>query len=222
MPQSKLKASYIREVYRRLHACFGPQHWWPADSPFEVIVGAILTQNTSWSNVEKAIAALKQEKLLQPKKLFILDTHKLAQVIRPCGYYNLKAQRLKAFLKFLFQNFRGSLPRLFSLPTPRLREQLLQVKGIGPETADSIILYAAEKPVFVVDAYTLRFLRRHKLIAEKAAYLEVQSLFERSLPRSAELFNEYHALIVRLGKKFCRKNPLCQRCPLKKTFQAKR
>jgi len=210
-------ASYLTGVYDKLYRCFGPQRWWPADSVFEVIVGAILTQNAAWSNVEKAISSLKNDKLLTPKKLHKADVRKVAQLIRSCGYYNLKAKRLKNFLEVLFSEFKGKLPLMFSLKQPLLRKKLLEIKGIGPETADSIILYAACKPSFVVDAYTKRFLMRHRQISKSADYHQVQELFEVSLPRKVKLFNEYHALIVRLGKEFCRKKPICKLCPLKET-----
>jgi len=213
---NKFITKFLSNAYNRLYSEFGPQHWWPADSAFEVVVGAILTQNTTWSNVEKAIAQLRQQKLLTPNRLRNTNLSELGKLIRPCGYYNVKAKRLKNFLEFLFVDFKGRLPLLFSLSRPRLREKLLKVNGIGPETADSILLYAAEKPVFVVDAYTRRFLTRHRLIKPSADYQKIQRLFEDHLPRRIKLFNEYHALIVRLGKEFCRSRPLCNRCPLKK------
>jgi endonuclease-3 related protein len=206
---------YLTEVYQKLYSEFGPQHWWPADSAFEVVIGAILTQNTAWTNVEKAISRLRSEKLLSARRLYNADINTIAGLIRPAGYYNLKAARIRAFLETLFTVFAGKLPLMFSLKTGVLRERLLQIKGIGPETADSILLYAAEKPVFVVDAYTRRLLLRHKLIEQEATYQQIQSLFEENLPRRRALFNEYHALIVRLAKEFCRKKPLCNGCPLR-------
>ena len=210
------RARYLQQVYTRLYARFGPQHWWPAKSKFEVAIGAILTQNTAWSNVEKAIANLSKKKLLNPLRLYRTKPKVLAGLIRSCGYYNLKSKRIHSFLSVLFGRFQGSLDLLFSLRLPLLRKTLLEIKGIGPETADSIILYAAAKPRFVVDAYTRRFLLRHKLIKPGAGYQEIQALFENNLRRRSRLFNEYHALIVRLGKEFCRTRPLCNPCPLKK------
>ncbi len=215
MPHERYIARYLKDVYNKLYSHFGPQHWWPADNSFEVIIGAILTQNTAWANVEKAIFGLKRKKLISPKRLYNADAKTIAELIRPCGYYNLKTARIKSFLDALFEEFKGSLPSMFSLrPTP-LRESLLAIKGIGPETADSILLYAAKKPVFVIDAYTRRFLLRHKLIKKAASYQQMQSLFEENLPKRTNLFNEYHALIVRLAKEFCRVVPLCNICPLK-------
>ncbi|MBN3038488.1 MAG: endonuclease III domain-containing protein [Candidatus Omnitrophica bacterium] len=209
-------AHYLKDIYKKLHKTFGPQQWWPAESPFEVIVGAILTQNTAWTNVEKAITCLKKKKLLNPRKLYKIDKKDLAKLIRPCGYYNVKSARLKSFLQKLFSEFKGDLGSMFSLDTCALRDCLLQVNGIGPETADSILLYAANRPVFVIDAYTRRFLNRHGLVGKDADYQHIQLLFEKNLPRKTSLFNEYHALIVRLAKDFCRKKPLCDKCPLKR------
>jgi len=203
-------------IYRRLHGYFGPQHWWPAETPFEVMVGAILTQNTSWQNVEKAISNLKKKKLLSLRALHALPLAKLAQLIRPAGYYNVKAARLRAFTDFLFSAYKGSLSRMRCRKTAILRRELLSVKGIGEETADSILLYALEKPVFVVDAYTKRVLLRHGLIRKDAGYAETQALFMSGLKKNTRLFNEYHALLVRLAKEFCRKRlPRCGLCPLR-------
>jgi endonuclease-3 related protein len=204
----------LNDIYDLLFARFGPQDWWPGDTPFEVIVGAILTQNTNWSNVEKAIANLKKARVLSPEKLHRLDTGKLAELIRPAGYYNIKAKRLKNFLGWLSENYAGKLENLGNIPTAELRQQLLSVKGIGPETADSILLYALNRPVFVVDAYTARIASRHRLIDEGADYGEIQELFESNLTADVALFNEYHALLVRLGKDFCRPAPRCDGCPL--------
>jgi len=204
----------LLRIYDKLYKEFGPRQWWPADSAFEVIIGAILTQNTAWTNVEKAIKNLKKEKLLTPKKLHSISVKRLAACIKPAGYYNIKAARIKNFLRFLFDKFGGSVKKLADTKTATLRRQLLEVNGIGPETADSIILYAAKKPVFVVDAYTKRVLSRHKLINNKADYHDIQDLFMQNLPRSQKLFNEYHALIVELGKNICRVKPRCDICPL--------
>lgn len=201
--------------YKRLYAYFGPQHWWPADSGFEVMVGAILTQNTSWANVEKAIGNLKQKKLLAPRKLYRLPREKLAALIKPAGYFNIKTKRLKNFLDFFLKTYKGNLKKMAPLDSASLRQELLGVNGIGPETADSILLYALHKPVFVIDAYTKRILLRHRLIREDADYDEIQNLFMQNLKDKLNLFNEYHALLVRLGKEFClKKKPRCQICPL--------
>ncbi len=204
----------LPDIYHILFNHFGPQYWWPGDSPFEVMVGALLTQNTNWSNVSRAISNLKKNNLLSFDALETLPVEVLAKLIRPSGYYNIKAARLKNLLAFIRKNG-GNLESLFNEETTQLRERLLAVKGIGPETADSILLYAAQKPVFVVDAYTHRILVRHGLISEEATYYEIQELFINSLPEDILLYNEYHALLVRLGKAFCKKsNPQCNGCPL--------
>lgn len=201
--------------YDALFRAYGPQHWWPGRTRFEVIVGAILTQSTSWSNVERAIAALRREKLLSPDALERVSLARLSRLIRSSGYFRQKARKLKAFIHFLRVQYDGSLNRMFASPTPELREQLLSVHGIGPETADSILLYAGRHPVFVVDGYTRRILERHNLAHRKQSYEDVRRLFEQSLPASPSLFNEYHALIVHTGKHFCRKrNPICESCAL--------
>jgi endonuclease-3 related protein len=205
----------LREYFDVLLRAHGPQNWWPARSSFEVIVGAILTQNTSWTNVERAIVALHREKLLSPRHLEEVSESTLAELIHSSGYYRQKARKLKAFVAFLRTNYGRSLPKMFRVPTEVLREQLLEVHGIGPETADSILLYAGEHPVFVVDAYTRRILQRHGLAQQRDTYEEIRELFERSLPADPQLFNEYHALIVHAGKHFCRtKQPRCSECPL--------
>ena len=188
--------------------------WWPGRTRFEVIVGAILTQNTAWSNVEKAIINLKRAEILSPKKLKAIPERSLAKLIRPAGYYNIKAKRLKHFISFLFSEYGGSLDRLSSENTYKLRKNLLDVNGIGPETCDSIMLYAFKKRIFVVDAYTKRIFSRHSIVARSADYHDVQKLFMDNLPKSGKLYNEYHALIVRLGKEFCRTKPDCKNCPL--------
>lgn len=179
-------------------------------------MGAILTQNTSWSNVEKAISNLKKAGALKAQSLYILPKKRLAKLIRPAGYFNLKAERLKEFLRFFFQRYGASLKRMAAKETSELRQELLAVKGIGPETADSILLYALNKPVFVVDAYTKRVLSRHSLLKEDSSYGQAQDLFMQSLQNDVRLFNEYHALIVKLGKDYCLKNkPRCGICPLR-------
>lgn len=208
------KARLLMEVFRRLLERFGPQHWWPGDSPLEVMVGAVLTQNTAWPNVEKAIGKLKEDGLLSLSGLLSIPEEALAGLIRPCGYFKVKARRLKNLLTVGAQRGRGDLKEFLSLPTEELRETLLAVSGIGPETADSILLYAAGRPVFVVDAYTRRVLSRHGWIRPKASYEEIQALFMERLPRDPSLYNEYHALFVALGKAHCRPSPSCQDCPL--------
>lgn len=204
----------LLRIYDRLYERFGPRHWWPADTAFEVIVGAILTQNTSWRNVEKAIYNLKKKRLLEPRRLHKLNIKTLASVIRPAGFFNVKAARVKGFVNFLFLRYNYNIRSMLSKPLPALRKELLEIKGIGPETADSILLYAAGKPIFVIDAYTKRIFSRHKLVKKDIDYHELQNLFMASLPRKAALFNEYHALLVEAGKTYCRRKPLCNECPL--------
>ena len=203
-----------QELYRRLFERYGPQGWWPGEGRFEIIVGAILTQNTNWSNVEKAIANLKAADCLTPEALYAMDVDRLAAMIRPAGYFNVKAQRLRHFLQWLFKRCGGDLDRAEQMSAGGLREELLSIKGIGPETADSICLYAFEKPVFVVDAYTARILGRHGMIWPEAGYEEIREYFEGGLEKDVRLFNEFHALLVRLGKDHCKPKPLCAGCPL--------
>jgi endonuclease-3 related protein len=204
----------LSEIYDKLFGAFGPQGWWPGDSPFEIAVGAILTQNTNWGNVEKAIQNLKQEKYLNAKKLHAMPHNTLASFIKPAGYFNVKAKRLKNFLSFLSNHYKGSMKRMLAADTGLLRESLLGVNGIGPETADSILLYALERPVFVIDAYTRRVLHRHGIVSEDETYHEMQELFHRSLPEDVPLFNEFHALFVMTGKDYCKPKPRCDGCPL--------
>jgi len=206
----------LTQIYQLLFDRFGPQYWWPGDTQFEIITGAILTQNTSWANVEKAIANLKSADRLSPERLYHLDALRLAELIRPAGYFNIKAKRLKSFLNWLFENYDGSLSNLESLDTSRLRDELLAIKGIGCETADSILLYAFGRPIFVVDAYTARVAVRHGLIEPGADYEQLRELFQLNLPEDVQLFNEYHALLVRVGKEFCRPKARCPGCPLEK------
>jgi endonuclease III related protein len=205
----------LDEYYNSLFTAFGPQHWWPGKTQFEVIVGAILTQNTSWTNVERAIANLRAEGLLYPAAIEREPLGRIETLIRPSGYFRQKARKLKAFCAFLRAEYRGSLKRMFKTPTTVLREKLLGVFGIGLETADSILLYAGEHPVFVVDAYTKRMLARHGWAQAEAKYEDVRWMFERQFPGDAARFNEFHALIVNTGKDFCRaQEPLCGECPL--------
>lgn len=204
----------LLNIYNKLYKTFGPQHWWPGETPFEIMVGAILTQNTNWQNVEKAIHNLKKNHCLSPSKIKIISVKKLAALIRPAGYYNIKAHRLKQFIKFLYDEYNAMIHSMAKEDTVILRNKLLSVHGIGPETADSILLYALNKPIFVIDAYTKRIFSRHKLLHEKPAYHEAQELFMKNLPRNVKLFNEYHALIVKLGKEYCKTKPKCDECPL--------
>jgi len=204
----------LSDIYTYLYNHFGPQQWWPGDTPFEIAVGAILTQNTNWGNVEKAITNIKAKKALNANTLHKMPHKQLASLIKPAGYFNIKAKRLKNFLNFLATNFKSSMNRMKSEDTNVLREQLLDVNGIGPETADSILLYALDKPIFVIDAYTKRVLSRHKLAAEKPDYHELQDLFYNHLPMDRKLFNEFHALFVMVGKHFCKPKPRCSACPL--------
>ena len=201
-------------MYRRLSKAFGKQNWWPAETPFEVVVGAILTQGTAWSNVEKSIRLLKEKKVLHPRRLHRLKRDTLAKAIRSSGFFNVKARRLKNFLSYLYRRWNGNLKKMFRHPTPSLRQELLSLSGLGKETVDSILLYAGEKLVFVVDSYTRRIFSRHGLLHQKTSYEDIQNYFMRSLPPQADLFNEYHALLVEVGKRYCRKIPLCERCPL--------
>jgi endonuclease-3 related protein len=204
----------LTAIFDLLLARFGPLFWWPADTPFEVCVGAILTQNTAWTNVEKAIAALKAADLLNFEGLSGVEPARLAELIRPAGYFNVKSQRLKDFVAWLEERHNGSLEAMFNGEWQELREELLKVRGIGPETCDSILLYAGHKPTFVVDAYTRRLFHRLGLLAADASYDETRRFFMNNLPNDAALFNEYHALIVEECKTYCRVRPLCAECPL--------
>jgi endonuclease-3 related protein len=208
------RKALLLNLFHRLHKAFGPRHWWPADSPFEVVVGAILTQNTAWRNVKKAISNLKTEGLLTPQALNNLPVQQLAGLIRPAGYYNMKAKRLKHFLDFLYEETGGDLERLMTRDFATLKDQLLSVNGIGPETADSILLYAGNKPSFVVDAYTKRILFRHRLVPEEISYDEARDFFMDCLEPHVPTFNEFHALLVHLGHGYClKRNPKCTECP---------
>jgi len=211
----------LDSIYERLYSAFGPQDWWPGDTPFEVSVGAVLTQNTNWTNVEKAIANLKRAKALSARRIHLMPSEQLASLIRPAGYYNVKARRLKAFVEFLGSRYSFSMKSMARRKVSALREELLGVNGIGQETADSILLYALGKPVFVIDAYTKRVLSRHGLLEYGQPYEAFQGLFHKSFLKNKRkdgvvpFFNEYHALFVMTGKTFCRPSrPMCGECPL--------
>jgi len=206
----------FQKIYDTLYDYYGPQGWWPADSPLEMIVGAVLTQNTNWQNVEKAIANLKTAGFLSIEILTGISSDTLAQLIMPAGYYNLKAKRLKNLLQMLDDEYGGDVSLLQDDNFSTARENLLRVKGVGEETADAILLYGCGKPVFVVDTYTHRVFSRHNLLEEECSYGEIQERFMDNLPADAKLFNEYHALIVKVAKDFCKKSkPLCDECPLR-------
>lgn len=209
-------AKTANSMYEAMLAALGPSHWWPGDTPFEIAVGAILTQNTNWNNVEKAIVNLKEQGLLTPAKMEKLPLDDLAKLIRPAGYFNVKAKRLSNFLRFLREEVDHDLLSLKKEPLEELRPKLLSINGIGPETADSILLYALGKPTFVIDAYTFRIMSRHGFVHEGMDYHELQSLFMDALPEDVAIYNEYHALLVRIGKDWCKKrDPQCDTCPLK-------
>lgn len=210
----------LLKIYQTLYNAFGCQNWWPGDTPFEIAVGAILTQNTNWGNVEKAINNLKKDKSLSAKAIYKMPDDRLAVLIKPAGYYNIKAKRLKSFINFLMNDYHGSMSKMKKEDANILREKLLSINGIGPETADSILLYALQKPVFVIDAYTKRVLSRHNIMDNNESYDEYQKLFHSSLKKDVKLFNEYHALFVKVGKTFCKsKIPLCKECPLNLKIQ---
>jgi endonuclease III related protein len=224
-PRSQARAvppfGELLRYYEAMSGALGPMRWWPAQTPFEVIVGAILTQSTAWGNVERAIANLRSARLLTPSAMLRVRTSRLAALVRPSGYFRQKAKKLKAFVRFLQTGYGGSLKRMFLTPTSELREKLLSIHGIGPETADSILLYAGNHPVFVVDAYTHRIFGRHGITDGNPDYEKVRALIETSLPRQAELFNEFHALLVNTGKNWCRKSaPRCEECPLRALLPA--
>ena len=209
-----LTGQRLMEMFSLLLRQLGPQGWWPAETELEVMVGAVLTQNTNWSNVEKAISNLKKRGVLSLEGLRAIAAPELAEAIRPAGYFNIKAKRLKNLINFIVERYGSDLSIFLGEETQALREGLISVKGIGLETADSILLYAAHRPVFVIDTYTHRILSRHGMIEEQASYHELQELFMDHLPEDTALFNEFHALLVQTGKEYCRKNPHCQRCPL--------
>jgi len=204
----------LMDIYDRLNTFFGDLHWWPGESALEMIVGAILTQNTAWRNVERTLSILKYKGLLSVDTLYRVQENILAENLRPAGYFRIKAQRLKALVAFFQEFYGGSLECMFAEDLSTLRNKLLTVKGVGEETADSILLYAGKKPIFVVDAYTRRILAGHKIIHDRASYSDIQTLFMSQLPEDVPLFNQYHALLVNTGKQFCRRAPNCTDCLL--------
>lgn len=206
----------LQKVYDRLYSAYGPQHWWPGDSAFEVLVGAVLVQSVSWKNVEKAISNLYAAEAMTPTAIHELSQAQLEQLVRPCGYYRVKARRLRNLIDWLMEQHDGSIEKMLQVETAELREQLLSINGIGPETADSILLYAAERPTFVVDAYTRRVLERHGWIKPGASYDDMKLLFEQNVVRETQFYNEYHALIVAVGHRHCSRTPKCTGCPLQK------
>jgi endonuclease-3 related protein len=211
-----LTGQKLMDMFDLLFAHFGPQDWWPGETDLEMMVGAVLTQNTNWKNVERAIENLKSKGLLTVNALCSMPMEALAQEIRPAGYYNIKAKRLMNLIQFLKDRYGEDLSGFSKGETQKLREGLLSVNGVGPETADSILLYAARRPVFVIDAYTHRILKRHGMSEDQATYYELQELFVDNLPEDQELYSEFHALIVQAGKNYCKRKPLCLECPLEK------
>lgn len=209
----------LQNVYRKLYDTFGPQHWWPAETPFEVILGAILTQNTAWKNVAAAISSLRENDILSFGAVCEIPQQTLAHLIRPSGFYNQKAVKIKSFCQHVRAEWGGNLDEFLSQNADALRAELLRIKGIGPETADSVVLYAALQPSFVVDTYTYRIFSRHGWVSETIEYEELRGFFMRSLEPDVQLYQEYHALLVRTGHLFCRKKPLCTSCPLNAYFE---
>lgn len=209
----RLVSKHLLKIYNIFYKSFGPQHWWPGDTPFEIMVGAILTQNTNWKNVGKAIDNIKKAGLLNPEKL-LKHRRMIPKLIKPSGFYKLKSKRLIAFLKYFLDNYNGEASRMNIKKIGIMRNELLSISGIGYETADSILLYANSRPVFVIDTYTRRIFSRHHMFEYDQPYDEIRHIFESNLPRRVKLYNEYHALIVKLGKEYCKKNePLCNTCP---------
>jgi len=208
------EAQALQTAFQLMFRHFGPCHWWPAETPWEVMVGAILTQNTAWKNVTRAIQCLKERQALDSQAIIHLPQEELAQIIRPAGYFKQKAKKLKALAEFLHRHYGGSIEAMSQEPISTLRPKLLSVFGIGPETADSILLYALQKPIFVVDAYTRRIGSRHGFFPENYTYHQIQEFFTRRLPQEVAYYNEYHALIVYTGKTYCRRQPRCSGCPL--------
>jgi endonuclease III related protein len=207
--------SKLLQAYERMLSAFGSQHWWPGDSPFEIMVGAVLVQNTAWRNVERAIDNLRDARVMEPRAMQALPPEELAELIRPAGYFQVKTRRLRNLLKFVIDQYDGSLDAMFRTDFVTLRNELLAIHGIGPETADAILLYAGGLPSFVVDTYTHRILARHGWIDYEAGYHDIQDYFQSALPADAMLYNEYHALLVRVGKDYCRRSVAkCRECPL--------
>lgn len=214
-PRRKPNQKDFLKIYRRLRRHFGHRHWWPGDTPFEVIVGAVLTQNAAWTNVEKAIKNLKEKNKLSMTAIRNLPHSELAELIRPAGYFNVKAQRLKNVIHFIWDRYEGNLGLMFNKKTSELREELLQINGVGQETADSILLYAGNKASFVIDAYTRRIFERHRFLKGNETYETIQRMFMGLLPKRSHLYKDYHAQIVETGKNYCRTAPRCNACPLK-------
>jgi endonuclease-3 related protein len=211
----EIKRQIPKKIYNKLFRAFGSMGWWPGETPFEVIIGAILTQNTAWGNVEKAIKKLKAEKVLHPVALYRIKERRLATLIKASGYYNIKARRIKNFMAFLKKEYENDLKKMFREDMNVLRDKLLSIDGIGYETADSILLYAAKKPTFVVDAYTKRIFLRHGWISDQDSYHDIKNFFMKNLKQDVKIYNEYHALLVYVGKNFCKKKSECRDCPLK-------
>lgn len=210
----------LLSIYRLLESHFGPTHWWPGDTPFEIATGAILTQNTAWTSVERAIANLKDAGLLDPHAILACEDETLHRALRPSGYFRVKTKRLRSFCRHLCDRYDGDMARMTRRPLAELRPELLGIAGIGPETADDILLYACDKPVFVVDAYTRRLLSRHGLCSPNIDYESLRALFESRLNADVAMFREYHGLIVYTGKDFCRTQPRCDACPLRKLLRS--
>lgn len=208
------------KVFRTLARELGPQHWWPAESPFEVMVGAMLVQNTAWKNVERALDNLRAADLLAPLRLAAVAEDELAELIRPAGYYRVKAKRLRHLLTFLIERFAGSIDAMGAVPVDVMRRELLAIHGVGPETADSILNYALDHAALVVDAYTLRIWTRHGWIGPRADYHKLQAEVARGLPTDAQAYNELHALIVNVGHHWCKRTPKCESCPLRELLPA--
>jgi endonuclease-3 related protein len=209
----------LLNIFHKLLDAFGKRNWWPGETELEIIIGAVLTQNTSWKNVEKAIDSLKRRNVLDINSLYKMDREILAFIIKPSGFYNIKSKRLKNIINVIYTQYEANILNLNNIDMWYVRDKLLEINGIGRETADSIILYALNKPIFVVDVYTKRFLKNHKLYNEESDYDAVQRFFMKNLPHDTYLFNEFHALIVYLCQNFCKKVPLCSKCPLKQDLK---
>lgn len=214
-PKRKPSQQALLKIYRAMRKHFGHRHWWPGETPFEVIVGAVLTQNAAWTNVEKAIVNLKARNKLSFSAIRKMPQSELASFIRPAGYFNVKAKRLKNVIDSIWKRYRGDLDLMFKKKTAELRKELLEINGVGQETADSILLYAGNKPSFVVDAYTRRIFERHRYLKGNETYEDIQRIFMTFLPQGPHLYNDYHAQIVETGKHYCRTLPRCESCPLR-------